>query len=368
MEKTVYVLGAGFSMSAGAPSQDKIIREIFKLAKKFPDELNSAYVESFKNFLTNTLLIPERLHDQIPLEDVFTPLDKCALDNISFRELSIDKVKKMRREVYFLIGKTLEFLLRDREKKYIDVFANYIVKECSQRSNNNYSKCDPVSIISTNWDILLDTSLQDQIENEYHDKAVVDYCCNISSYDRHDSSVKPGLEVLGKGGFNIKLLKLHGSLNWLQCPRCLRNYVDMNRKIAASQHITNRHCRHCDEHFNVHDSHTLISNLIMPTFLKDFTNPQYKLIWQNAGIELSEAEKIIFIGYSLPQADFEMRQLLARMVRSNAIIEVVDFGKSGRLKNIVDTTKRYEIFFGKRLKKPIYWKGTASYVNQFLGD
>jgi len=53
-------------------------------------------------------------------------------------------------------------------------------------------------------------------------------------------------------------------------------------------------------------------------------DPQYKVIWQNAGIEIAEADKLVFIGYSLPSADYEMRQLLSRMTRKNATIEVVD--------------------------------------------
>jgi len=93
----------------------------------------------------------------------------------------------------------------------------------------------------------------------------------------------------------------------------------------------------------------------MPTFLKNFSNPQYKIIWQNAGIELSEAQKIVFIGYSLPQADFEMRQLLSRMIRKDAVIEVVDYGKETDEK-IKATKQRYEVFFGKR-KPKFYLKG-----------
>lgn len=78
-----------------------------------------------------------------------------------------------------------------------------------------------------------------------------------------------------------------------------------------------------------------------------------QLIWQNAGIELSEATKIVFLGYSLPYADFEIRQLLSRFVRKNAKIEVV-------LYPYCDTSEeelRYKTFFGARdvvvLKKTI---------------
>lgn len=366
MSKTVYILGAGFSIDAGAPTQNKIIKEIFKLAKEHPSELDLDSVEIFRNFLSNILSIPERLHAKIPLEDVFTPLDRCLTDNISFRDISIQEVKNIRQIVYYLIGKTLEFLLRTSgsKKNYIDLFAKKIVQDCSIRKGGNYRNIDPISIISTNWDILLDVSLSDAINypSYPHGEAVVDYCCHISSYLKHDESVKPGLEILGKGGFNIKYLKLHGSLNWLQCPRCLRNYVDMRDKIATRQYDLKERCRHCDGHFGDNNSHILVSNLVMPTFLKDFSNPQYKLIWQNAGIELSEAKKIVFIGYSLPQADFEMRQLLSRMVRNDAEIEVVTGGSGPGDTNVIETTERYEVFFGERLIKPIYWRGAQQYI------
>ena len=60
----------------------------------------------------------------------------------------------------------------------------------------------------------------------------------------------------------------------------------------------------------------------MPTFLKDLSNFQVKLIWQNAGVELMEARRLVFVGYSLPSADFEFRQLLSGMVHKDTKIEV----------------------------------------------
>jgi hypothetical protein len=208
-------------------------------------------------------------------------------------------------------------VLRNTEKSkgYIDCFAKYLTDLSSIRANRMYRNADPVSVISTNWDILLDNSIDTQIVQHAHN-AVVDYCCYISSKGEDDHSIKPGLEKLGEGGFNVKLLKLHGSLNWLQCPRCMRLYARFSRKIALQSTEEFTSCRHCDKNFpEEKDNHLLTSNLIMPTFIKDLSNPQYKIIWQNAGIEIAEAEKIVFIGYSLPSADFEMRQLLSRMAR-----------------------------------------------------
>lgn len=359
--KTVYVLGAGFSKEAKAPSQEEIVAKIFEVHEEDNQILGSEKISKFKEFLKDTLHIPEHMHRSIPLEDIFTPLDRCILDNMSFRNLSVETIKEKRALIYELIGNTIAHILENSNKDYINQFANYLVKSCSIRKSNNYSQLDPVSVITTNWDILLDNSIYNEIQSKRLD-AVVDYCCYISSYDKNDETVKPGLEVLGRGGFNIKLLKLHGSLNWLQCPRCHRLYVKFNYKIAMNPYndINKPSCRHCNDNFSRHTSHRLISNLIMPTFLKDLTNPQYKLIWQNAGIELSEAKKIIFIGYSLPQADFEMRQLLSRMVDENTEIEVVDYESSTNNKNYLDLINRYSQFFGRNIK--VHNKGAKNFI------
>jgi len=363
MTKTVYILGAGFSMDAGAPSQEKLVEKIFEIHNSNPHIFIAGTVNRFKDFLTNTLNIPETLQKNIPFEDIFTPLDKCLLDNLSFRNLRIDQVKEIRGLIYYLIGKTLQHILLTSDKGYIDRFATFLVNECHKRKDKNYPNVDNVSVITTNWDILLDRSIQDQIDSKYYLKAVVDYCCYISSYRKDDERVKPGLEVLGSGGFNVKLVKLHGSLNWLQCPRCQRVYVDIDDKIAINQYTDPINCRHCDENFNKHPSHELTSNIIMPTFLKNLSNPQYKLIWQNAGVELSEAKKIIFIGYSLPQADYEMRQLLSRMVRKDAEVLVVGYSRDPKNdKSFQELENRYKVFFGDRLKLPVFHLGAKKFI------
>lgn len=364
MNKTVFILGAGFSISAGAPSQEKLVEKIFEIHKTNPGIFKRGSVRRFERFIRDTLNVPKALQNKIPFEDIFTPLDKCLLDNLSFRNLTISEVKQIRDLIYYLIGRTLQFVLRTSVKDYVDKFASYLVEECQKRKDLEYSKIDNVSVITTNWDILLDKSIQDVIDRYYNSNAVVDYCCYISSYRENDERVKPGLEMLGKGGFNVKLLKLHGSLNWLQCPNCQRVYVDIDDKIAINQYTYPINCRHCDANFGVSDSYKLTSNIIMPTFLKNLSNPQYKLLWQNAGVELSEASKVVFIGYSLPQADYEMRQLLSRMVRKNAEINVVGFSVDPKNDlSFQELELRYKLFFGDRLKTPIYNGGAKQYID-----
>lgn len=363
--KTVYILGAGFSVEAQAPSQEKLVSEIFRIHNRRPCIFNDSKIDEFIKFLEKTLGIPERLQQTVPLEDIFTPLDSCIANNVSFRNLSVDQLKQKRNLIFELIGMTLQHLLEHSPKDYIDNFAEYLVKQAKSRKDNKYRKFDPVSVISTNWDILLDNSIYNTIKDS-GELAVVDYCCYVSSYDDTDETVKPGLEILGKGGFNVKLLKLHGSMNWLQCPKCHRIYVKFNQKISMNPYSTIKKpsCKHCDNNFGQCKAHNLNSNLIMPTFLKDLSNPQYKIIWQNAGIELSEAKKIVFIGYSLPQADFEMRQLLSRMVDIKTEIEVVNWKDKTKPELYDNLIKNYEQFFGRNIKH--YDNGTSNYIKELL--
>lgn len=350
-------------MDAGFPSQERLVEKIFELNLENPYNFEEGKIEEFRKFLSETMCIPEALHNKVPLEDIFTPLDRCLAENVSYRNLNVTDIKVKRELIYYLIGTALKKLELKSDRNYVDLFAKHIVEESSKRSNGNYRKIDNVSVISLNWDILLDNAIKNRIHLNYEGRAVVDYCCYISSFDEFDKSIIPGLEMLGLGGFNVKLLKLHGSLNWLQCPKCHRLYIKFHEKIGIG---VTENCRHCDLLYGELISQKLSTNLIMPTMLKDLSNPQYKIIWQNAGIEIAEAKKIIFIGYSLPQADFEMRQLLSRMVRDEAEIEVVDFGESENDKNILELKRKYSIFFGNRFKNFVYWKGTRNYIIEEL--
>ena len=359
MNKTVYFLGAGFSADAGGPIQNQIIQFILddKFIEKFqsnPEVIKAR--KSFIKFIEKTLSIDKKLWDNIALEDIFTPIDRALSTGKSFKNFGTNELIKLREEFHLLMGSAIKFGVdNENNKDYINEFAKYINTIAQKRLENGL---DEISVITTNWDILLDNSLEDltrrySIINE--DKlAVVDYCCYISSLEKNDEYIKPGLLALGKGGYNIKYLKLHGSMNWLHCPNCQRMYVKFGEKTILQN---KQHCRHCMENYKFSENESSIElrgNLLLPTFIKDLSNIQIQLIWQNAGIELSEASKVVFIGYSLPQADFEIRQLLSRCIPNHTEIEVVlypfnkDIPKSQEQKE--DEILPWKTFFGKRIK------------------
>jgi hypothetical protein len=373
-EKTVYILGAGFSMSGGAPAQSSIMSEIFNL----PGDIDGVRTKrrKFSDFLESALNIAPDYQRSVSLEDIYTPMDRCISDDLSLRGVDLAQLTEVRGDMEYLIAQAIEHHVRNhpnRDDNYIPTFARYLVKLASRRTKKSNERSaarakryDPFSIVSLNWDILLDKALHSALTeqdrgldpgDEYSPIGVVDYCCYVSSVRADDRRIRSGLWALGAGGYNVKLLKIHGSMNWLQCPTCQRLFTDFSGKHV----ITNAHapldCRHCLKH---HGEVKLRSSLVMPTFLKDLSNFQIKLVWQNAGVEIMEATRLVFIGYSLPQADFEFRSLLSRMKHKEAAIDVVlNNGESN------PAAKHYRQFFsGHQVSFPA--PGAIEYVTHLV--
>jgi NAD-dependent SIR2 family protein deacetylase len=366
--KTVYVLGAGFSMDAGAPSQAGVMDRIWKLTSP---QTAVKKKERLKKFLENVLNVDP---GKVSLEDIYTPIDRCLTDGAALRGASEAEVIQIRNELEYLIARVIQHAVASKgttAANYIDEFARHLVGRCSKRadlavdtmSSLAAKKHDPASVISLNWDTLLDGAIDRQlkirhpkIKNDYGPFGSVDYCCYVSSFKRNDRRVRAGLWSLACRGYNVKLLKLHGSLNWLQCPNCQRLYVGFHRSTMFGYFSQDKKCRHCfDLGYDVNWQRAMV----MPTFLKDLSNFQIKLIWQNAGIELLEAQRVVFVGYSLPMADFEFRQLISRMIHKDAKIEVYllkgtkDFGPA---------KQRYKDFFSRH-KPKIFGGGAKQFVS-----
>jgi len=378
VDKTVYILGAGFSMDAGAPSQGQIVKSILGLRDVYKKKNRATvhrWVDKFEDFLENTLRVSNDERSFYSLEDIYTPIDKSIAENISFRGHTPSELTDLRdafnRLIILAVRSYIE--MSGKSKATINRFAEHITKLSKIRLDDE--KADGVAVITTNWDIMLDNTVNHIVKNEPLKKkqkfpGVVDYCCYISSLDENDDKIKPGLYAIGKGGYNVKILKLHGSLNWLQCPKCQRIYVKFYFHWNGGYVFDKKYCRHCERNYKQKndESNQVHTNLIMPTFLKNLNNVQNKLIWQNAGIELAEASKIVFLGYSLPAADFEFKQLLSRMIRSDAKIEAVlieadDPDKSMGSARFQTAGYRFRNFFSGRDIR-IEYDGIATYIKK----
>lgn len=378
--KTVYILGAGFSKSAGAPLQSEIIREIFSLTPSHLQDKNYCalffdYRNDLKTLLSEIFFISEDKFIDFSLEDMYSIIDRCLIDNISLRRLGKIDLIEIRNKINALIIMLMHYKLEYTvSKKYIQKFSNYLFEK-RKNSFENDKDSNPFTIISMNWDIVLDNGLQ-SIIGLYNYKSsnvgipttngFIDYGFEINAYNQYEfgRDFISSTNWRGENYFNIKLLKLHGSMNWLQCQRCQKIFITFFNKIALEQFLSKPTCNYCSD-----ERSKLLSVLIMPTFLKDLNIVQLKLSWQIAAIELQEASKILFIGYSFPMTDFEFRQLLARSVRTDAEIDVVlhsndepeRFGGIHKANKFLPE-QRYKSFFGKR-NINFFYEGVENYID-----
>ncbi len=197
-----------------------------------------------------------------------------------------------------------------------------------------------VSVITLNYD----SALEEAFDPLYPGRALIDYSIPFINYDNPTGIdafnwwVNPR-EPLPRGAENtvpIKVLKLHGSLNWKYCRACRGvlltpwdSAIDLETgrflrteggscDSPAIRTFENR-CPHCDTSFE-----TLI---LPPTHAKDLVHPVVSQIINEAIREVRSARRVIFVGYSFPEADVHIRALFARSLRTRDVV-VVDPGLS----------------------------------------
>jgi hypothetical protein len=160
-------------------------------------------------------------------------------------------------------------------------------------------------VISTNYDLIIDTAMMSVSETRTSEGRLPDYRIQIRT---------PFYNA--EGGRFGTLLKLHGSLNWLHCRTCQRMEIgasDSRRYLKVLGRLVGP---------SLEQSYTPDGNpcpgcgtrlrplLIAPTHLKDYRNPHLAQVWYEAERVLREADCAIFIGYSQPDDDVEVVYLV----------------------------------------------------------
>ena len=360
--KIVYILGAGISKAAGLPMQAEILTEIanikntidshkmlkdiksnvktenvleyydsfiedrkkliefvglnfFDFLKKQELKRDLDYIEKrtiidddFDLYLKKEALGNYLLNTYISLEDVFTLLDKIRISNEYYKGYSIEKTEAYLRVISKCIIYMFAYKLSTISSQ------NNIVNQFIDVAIEKMEQGEDFTLITTNWDTLLERAV---LENK---KYQVDYgCYNFETSSKEQDLVDE----------RIKIYKLHGSLNWLICPQCGRLYIDRSKDIALNIYNPDYICKKCAREGYLINP---IPMLLMPTYIKDINNFYLKEVWHNAYIEISNADRIVFIGYSLPEADFEFKYLLKRAIRNGTKIDVVLTSSSDPIK------------------------------------
>ena len=190
MGKTVYILGAGFSKSAGAPLQSEIIRDIYSVQRHDLNDLDYKdlffeYREVLSYILSEIFYAKPEQYADFPLEDIFTSIDKCIIDNISLRHFSKEQLLNIRQKINALIAMLMDYKLKSVISFHITQFATYLIKKKRDSFVQN-KKDNPFSIISTNWDIIIENFIKRWMNNNEE----IDYCFEVYPYSLQESEFK----------------------------------------------------------------------------------------------------------------------------------------------------------------------------------
>lgn len=328
-DKTIYILGAGFSVPAGVPTQGALLGKV----------LDADNGEQLARFIRHVFGLNSQQARSLALEDVYTAIHRAVSRNQAIKGHDAAALQQLENALSQEIGHAINIDIRpdlDAEG-YLVQFVHHLQQ--SARTNS-------CAVISLNWDILLDRRLGSSAPGLQ--RTYIDYGTHCTGLGNDDNRVKPALLARRDREPVIPLLKLHGSLNWLICPQCERLYINWTRKIGLERH----NCRACRQ-----DQIWLQPTIILPTFQKTLDTFHYRHIWNQAATELSEASKLVFIGYSFPLADFDFRALITKHLPTIAQVEVVLH--EGDETN--GTGKRYTDYFGTH-RSSLRYDGVEAYV------
>jgi len=294
MSKTVFIIGAGVSKGAGAPLMNDFLDVAYRLGKTDASG-NADFDLVFRGRDALQSVFSKSTMDLLNLESVFVAFEMAKLLR-RLGTLSVEEVEALPGALTRVIQQTLEatitFPVVDQKVRAPSPYA-----EIAKLLAAQLSKPTPrptASFITFNYDVCLDAAL-------YFNALPINYCLEPTVTNA------------------VKLLKLHGSLNWSQCPKC-KNIIPVRmeeyfprinpavwdaKRLQISFSLVMRNMQHCGDRLSLYPF------IAPPTWNKTQYHTQLESVWRAAAEELSEAENIVVCGYSLPETDQFFRYLYA---------------------------------------------------------
>ncbi|MBA7537758.1 hypothetical protein ES705_30027 [subsurface metagenome] len=332
MSKTVFILGAGASISHSQgdfPSYNEFFLKAKTLGlindKNSDDkDLIDYIIEVMKIDILNE-------KSTVDIERLMTFMD-IEIENANNREsYKIQIIKERLLKIIIMLFEELSKNLKVKKGDYNDFI---------KKIEDNHT------VITFNWDLLLDRILKGKKQYEKLDDLI------LSEMDLINFNKPINSELLSNNGY---YLKLHGSIDWQYCPN---SNCDAYNKILISK---GKVCGRCFKSFN---------RLIIPPII----NKQYKTypfiekLWTLAYIQLDVAQEVVIWGYRLPPTDFYSNWLLSKTSNNVKKVSIVNLdcilsgkGKDIRLNRKNFLNPFYDIYGEKKI---VLYKNYQDYLRE----
>lgn len=282
--KTVYIFGAGASAAEGAPVVRNFLRVAYRYFKEedYDRDLEIVweYLEHFYGYGAK-ISCGEDLDRYPGIDEIFNIVDWYLLQNQAFsRRFSRPRLHDLKTALVKLISMTLDRSLPPHQGIHHSFVAGVIEKED-----------ELPAFISMNYDIVLDKAIR-----------AAGYTPEYGFYGKHSDHLASREKV--------PLYKLHGSLNWSLCPLC-GEISEHEEKVAHFLFKENNaiSCLNCGGE----NSQAVI---IAPTLYKSYEISRLQNVWDSAGGAVSQAGRLVIIGYSLDPADTSIIATIKRSLNT----------------------------------------------------
>lgn len=302
-DHNVYILGAGFSVDAGIPVLKDFLyamRDSLNYLRANGREWERKAVEKVLEFRREAASAAHRV--SLNLENIEDLFSLAAASSSSIVSSSVP----------IAIAATIDCAHQRTKRKLYEATVAHTFTKPSSWSKKNDGSIDAIyrlpiedayvglissaacnngehtknTIITFNYDMVVEESLRQWVKKIWYGFNERD----VEIDDRQNYSVTETQE-------SIRLLKLHGSINW--------TYPDSAEAVV----------RVCSSYSDII---ALEKNVILvPPTWKKGTNSGLDGIWSQAIKALSNATRIIVIGFSLPTTDIHFKYLLAAGLQEN---------------------------------------------------
>ena len=314
--KTVYILGAGASVDAGAPLLANFLTRARELEFRTRD---IHFADSFKRVF-DWIKVLKRSSYNIDLnldnlEHVFSIADLGSQIGLrGYRRYFAD----LKRMIVEVVDKC-EFKAAEHHEYAALGYTNFIRvlrgSNAQRRKDTSEGQgpFQPDSVITFNYDVFIDYAWVNGNEQSF-----LNYCLDAP---------------VDQLPYPTRLLKLHGSANWAWCPKCgkVEQFEprcfdrDASRtpghthvlQLGLAEYTFRRGCQKCGV------ERQLEPLIVPPTWSKQVRTLPLVSVWKTAVDELGAASQLVILGYSLPQTDTFLQYLLAVGMSENRFLRRV---------------------------------------------
>lgn len=302
IDKNVYILGAGFSKEIGLPLQDDFLlvaKDVFfknpVLCKHFEKVFEyQDKLSKMRKFLNYPLLNLEHLFNLIEMDIFYSKSSEIESVKECFTKLICDVLVEKTPNP-FQHSDTGKLLANRSAFQNYQAFLDLFVNEQNTTRND--------TIITFNYDLVLEGAAcmrnwwinQKNYSlappppytkfNTSFGKNNIVFGDIRNHFTKGNEQIFLNNDIFDESDNSIKLLKLHGSINW----------EDSNGKTF----------------------------IVPPTWNK--SDQQVRKLWALAYEEIVLAKRIVVLGYSFPETDIYVKSLLALALNENKILQNIFF-------------------------------------------